>query len=79
MKKKKFMIFAGKVKSLHDGQIHHITARELRHLYKLEKEECILIEENDGRFLDQFNKGEYIILWPRQRGDYEQFLARSIR
>jgi hypothetical protein len=49
-----------------------VTAKQLAELYGINPEECHLFEEED---MDKpLPKGHYVILGPRPKGDYKEYL-----
>ena len=70
---KKYIIFAGYVKSINDGQEHLISCKQLVQLYKVPIKECILVPYGT-HFMSMLesikNPSDLIALRPREDGDY---------
>lgn len=64
--KKKYAIHPGPVQSKNDGQIHHISAAKLMHLYGVNKSECVVVRWGSTGIITH----NYINLYPRCGGDY---------
>lgn len=68
---KKYLLMPGKVQSKTDGQIHEISAEDLRRLYGVAEAECLTAEEHllFGCTLKDRYEGLYL-LQPLRSGDY---------
>lgn len=70
----KYIILPGWVRSKSDRQLHFINHDKLIHLYGLNKDECVIIN-ND--LLSLPNKYKHLpILEPRYNGDYKSHLEQ---
>lgn len=74
----RYLLCPGPVRSKRDGQVHHVPAMQLAHLYGVQLSECAILPGNrtpwDSRaretWLARANRGEVIALRPRYDGDY---------
>lgn len=69
MKPIKYVLHGAHIHSKNDSDRHYISAAKLVELYKLDREECILIdlEDNQNKFRGLEDK---IHLYPDYNGDY---------
>jgi len=71
----KYIILPGWIRSKSDRQLHFITHDMLIHLYGLNRDECIII--NNIYLLTLSNKYKHLpILEPRYNGDYKSHLEQ---
>lgn len=86
--KLRYLLCPGPVQSRTDGDLHHITARQLAFLYGVPMAECVTLPEpapsggacypsNSLRrdLLASVKRGELIALCPRYDGDYRAAIA----
>ncbi|MNX81497.1 hypothetical protein D3C86_1131860 [compost metagenome] len=76
----RYLLCPGPVTSKTDGDRHHITARQLAHLYGVPMKECVVLPDAElgalggGRRRTELqaraDRGELITLYPRYNGDY---------
>lgn len=74
----RYLLCPGLVVSATDGQIHHVSASELRALYGVQPQECLVMPAERGGplcglrrwSLEAVERGELIALRPRDDGDY---------
>lgn len=69
-KEKKYLVIGGKIISKSDGDEHYIGALRLCELYKVNPNECQLIEENNPRSRTVDQTKYEIVLKPRYDGNY---------
>ena len=75
---KRYAVFPGKVRSINDGQVHHIDARQLIHLYGVDPKLCVIYtEQQRSRGLLVYPK-HLIRLEPREDGKYKLSLLVEI-
>lgn len=65
----KYVVIPGRIRSVHDNDIHYIDAPTLMRLYNVDRKECI-IRYNDFRDFGK-NFDNLIELRPRSNGKYE--------
>ena len=65
----KYVVVPGFLRSKSDGQRHDISAQSLMHLYKVDRDEC-LIKYNDERDWGK-DFSNLIHLYPDYHGKYE--------
>lgn len=74
----RYVLCPGPVASKRDGQVHHISASQLRALYRVDPRDCLVMPaERDGRPCGLRNwvqaaidAGELVALRPRFDGNY---------
>jgi len=70
--KKKYLIFGGYIHSKNDGDLHFISGDRLRQLYNINKEDCIIVNnEEDKMKIKGIKRYEFIELYPKFDGKYE--------
>lgn len=67
---KNFIVVPGPVNSKFDGDRHYISATRLMDLYRVKREECVVIENSRNAYLYGRYEG-CLILEPRYHGDYD--------
>ncbi len=85
----RYLLCPGPVQSRADGDLHHITARQLAFLYGVPMAECVTLPEpvpSGGAYhpsnsfrrdlLASVERGELIALRPRYDGDYRAVIAK---
>ena len=65
---KKYLILPGVVRSRSDGDMHYISARQLIELYKVNPEECKIVDSPQSAQGIEWK--DYIELRPRTDGNY---------
>lgn len=65
---KKYLVCPGKVRSK-DGDLHFVSASQLINLYKVERDECVILDTPQSVFGLVWK--DYIVLEPRGDGNYE--------
>lgn len=69
---KKYIVIGNYVRSIKDFDLHYINSRKLCDLYKINQEECYLLEGNDRNVLRKLLVLPKLpILVPRSKGDYK--------
>lgn len=71
VRRQKYMIHGERVTSKNDGDVHYVGAQQLVRLYGLDPRECIL--NSDKTPLRGYDLDDFIHLFPRYEGDYDQF------
>ena len=67
---KKYAIFPGLVASKTDGQMHHVDARTLMTLYRVNAVECVVIMPDVRPSIARIESQGLIALRPRFDGNY---------
>ncbi len=70
MSERRYMLHPGPVTSA-DGDIHHVSARELLRLYRVRADECYVCPACQGRIGYVCDDRGVIGLWPDSSGRYE--------
>ena len=85
LKKIRYVLLAGTVRSKYDGDFHRVSARQLLRLYNLDPKECILLE-SDKDWADWLRRNDHLqykVLSTRYQGDYhlihDQLMAEKAR
>lgn len=68
---KKYMAIGGSIISKNDGESHHVSAKKLCQLYKVDPAECILIDVHDKDKLLGVDTTKLIELRPDRHGIYK--------
>ena len=73
----RYLLCPGPVQSRNDGDLHHITARQLAFLYGVPMAECVVMppqrpdrHRERMALLDRVRSGDLVGLVPRADGDY---------
>jgi hypothetical protein len=74
----RYVLCPGPVRSARDGQLHHVSAGELRALYRVDPRDCLVmpVAPRVGRcglrewVLEAIDAGDLVPLGPRYDGDY---------
>ncbi len=70
MNDKKYVIFPGNVISPYDGDEHYISANKLIELYKVDRDECIIIHDEFEYAIYRKQIVGLTFLYPRTDGNY---------
>jgi hypothetical protein len=74
-RRRRFLVIPGRVHSIYDGDVHHVSAEELMRLYKVRRCECVVatpMDTMDPRRLDKLvTEGGLLPLRPRRDGHYD--------
>lgn len=72
----RYLLFPGSVRSIIDGQVHHVTAPALARLYGVPLSDCVALPCRPGdsalrdTLLARAARGELVALHPRADGAY---------
>lgn len=67
----KYLVIGDSVVSKSDGQLHYISPQELIRLYKVPRNQCILIADSRSDKLLGLDTSNLVTLRPRSDGNYQ--------